>query len=411
MRQLPGMAFARPPHNMPTAMTANLNAVDVSWRRLRSGCVVCAVVIGCDGTPGTDGVRAAPWYAVADTAATWSVEDDASLCSDCIGVERVAVIGDSTADGFVVETHSATQDSAGRYWLGQRERIKVFGPTGNWIKTIGRPGRGPFEFVMAKPVYTDAKGRVHVVDPGNAREAVYADNFSPQMERRLPSGDPFDLVAIDDGEAYVMNMWLRSATGAGLAFHLVRGGDVIRSFGAPDDGEMASAFTSQRHVAVDTGGRLFAAERFSFDIVARNPAGGMILRLTGPVLNAKPVRAGLYDLTENPVPNEIVAIRADRHARLWVVSRRIRSDWTSYMTQTVFPDGTVGLVLKPGATVDSLAYTRLEVVDLHKRRVVARLDQHGNLTEFIGDDLLLQNSTDQDGVPHVLVWRVKARLP
>jgi len=369
-----------------------------------------AAVTGCFGTDG-EAFRETTWYGDADSTATWNVEDDASLCSDCIVVKRVAVIGDSTAEGLVVETHEVTQDSVGRYWVGQRERIKVFSPTGEWIKTIGRPGRGPFEFVMAKPLYTDTKRRVHVIDPGNAREMVYGDDLSPLLERRIPAGDPFDVVAIDDGEGYVMNMWLQSATGAGLAFHRVRGGDVVQSFGIPDNGEPASSFTSQRHLAVDTAGRLFAAQRFSFDIDARNSEGGRITRITGPVLNEKPVRAGVYDATDNPLPNEIVAIRVDQRARLWIVSRWVRSNWNSFMTQRVFPNGMVGLVLKPGATIDSLAYTRLEVVDLQKRRVVARLDHPGILTEFIGDDQLLENWTDEDGIPHVVVWRVSARLP
>jgi hypothetical protein len=162
---------------------------------------------------------------------------------------------------------------------------------------------------------------------------------------------------------------------------------------------------------VDTGGRLFSSSRFDYDIVVWNPSGIRIARLTGPILNDKPVRPALFDLTENPLPNEIVAIRADRRARLWIVLRRTRSTWRSYMTERVYPNGMVGLALKPGATVDSLASTRLDIVDLTTRRIVARLEHPGLLTEFIGDDLLLQNSADENGAPRIAVWRVNVRLP
>lgn len=72
----------------------------------------------------------------------------------------------------------------------------------------------------------------------------------------------------------------------------------------------------------------------------------------------------------------------------------------------VYPDGRIGLQLKPGSTQDSVRTNRIEVINLQSRTIIARQDGGPLLTGFLGQGLLFENRSTDDGIPQIAVWRV-----
>lgn len=70
------------------------------------------------------------------------------------------------------------RDRLDRYWVGQSDEILIFDPSGKYATAVGTRGEGPFEFRDATPFHVDSTGRVHVLDPGNARISVIREDLS-----------------------------------------------------------------------------------------------------------------------------------------------------------------------------------------------------------------------------------------
>lgn len=66
-------------------------------------------------------------------------------------------------------------DPAGRVWVadGLQQQIRVFEPNGTFVRSVGRKGSGPAEFLSIAGFDWAPDGTLWVVDGGNARFAVY----------------------------------------------------------------------------------------------------------------------------------------------------------------------------------------------------------------------------------------------
>jgi 6-bladed beta-propeller len=91
---------------------------------------------------------------------------------------RLQVIGQIAGDegpqafGRVVDVE---MDPLGRVWVadGMEQRIVVFNPDGRHVRTLGRRGGGPAEFMNLAGFAWAPDGTLWVVDGGNARFAVF----------------------------------------------------------------------------------------------------------------------------------------------------------------------------------------------------------------------------------------------
>lgn len=387
-------------------------ALPMSTRRRIGLQAILFLIVGCGASGEGDNASEAneAWHLSADSSAEWIVGTDGG-CTDCIDLGKLFAVGDTTKVGFVEEATAAVRDSSGRYWIGQRGHIKVYGPTGELIRSLGRTGMGPGEFQRPMPTHTDASGGVHVIDPANGRETLFSPDFSIRRETRLPFLNVFSLAALEDGDSYVANLWIGTAQAIGMTLHIVRRGTVVRSFGPPIEQRPMTMFESERVVAADDDGRAFAVERFQFHISVFSQEGRPIARIVGPALNAASVTGPVLNLRDNPIPNEIVAMRLQEPHRLWLLSRRVRDNWRSFVVEKVRPDGTLGIDPRPGMalTLDSLFFSRLEVVDLRARRIISRQEFGAVCPAFIGDDRLLCNASAPDGTPTIEIWRFGLR--
>ena len=66
-------------------------------------------------------------------------------------------------------------DAAGRFWIFDRQaqELRVFSPSGEHVRTIGRRGAAPGEFAQAVRVERGPDGRMWVMDPQNNRISIF----------------------------------------------------------------------------------------------------------------------------------------------------------------------------------------------------------------------------------------------
>lgn len=81
-------------------------------------------------------------------------------------------------------------DPAGRIWVleGQAQEIRIFGPDGEPVKTVGRQGGGPGEFANALHIQRGPDGRMWVVDPQNNRVSLFDTSGTFVEGKHIPGG-------------------------------------------------------------------------------------------------------------------------------------------------------------------------------------------------------------------------------
>ena len=347
------------------------------------------------------------WALSGDSRGRHLVRDDEGLCTTCARLEELAVLGDTVGDGFIQRSRVVTRDSLGRYWIGQGESLKVYDSAGRFLREVGRAGQGPLEFGRVAFVHADSDGRVHVLDPRNTRESVFDANFALVEEQRLPGrvASLFSAAALNGD--YIANAVVTSAEMIRLPLHLIRGEEVVRSFGMSDATGPHDAMRSLRILAARSDGVIAAAQRFAYTVEVWDSRGSRLVEFHHEVsLNEVEVKQVPYNLTDHPMPHEVMAVRFDDADRLWVLFRMVRDGWERHYEPREFPGGLVGVRRRPDSTLDSIYESRLDVIDLQSGTVVVRAQLPGLFETFVGDGLLLQQRELPNAEIQLAVWRV-----
>jgi hypothetical protein len=81
-------------------------------------------------------------------------------------------------------------DGMGRIWVldGQAQEVRVFGPDGGFVRTVGGQGRGPGELAGAIGLSRGPGGRVWALDTENARISVFDTTGAFLRSHRRESG-------------------------------------------------------------------------------------------------------------------------------------------------------------------------------------------------------------------------------
>ncbi|MCY3705143.1 MAG: hypothetical protein OXH08_06495 [Gammaproteobacteria bacterium] len=336
--------------------------------------------------------------------------DGRSLCLDCIALEHVVTMGDTLGPGFLQESYHMVRDSVGNYWHGQYEEIKMFNADGAFLQTIGRAGEGPMEFSNAAPLYTDAEGRVHVIDSNNTRRTVIDRNFALSDEALLP-GFVRQAAPLASGDLWVVNMWHTTPAAIGMPLHILEDDSLIASFHGVADVEAGaqSELTSWRILTVDSADRIFASPTDRYVVEVWDSAGRRLTGFAGPTLNELPRRPGGVTRT-NPWRNSMRALHVDRSDRLWVVSWQRRADWLNAMEERVRANGDVSLAIKPDLDLSAVLDSHIDVIDLRSATVVARARMNELVIGFLDDETFWAGEYGPLGEPLISVWRLALDL-
>jgi len=341
------------------------------------------------------------WTELVDSSAFRVLSESARLCDQCLRLEHLVRVGDVDGPGYLTDVEEGfVRDSAGNYWIGQRGEIKVFDSSGRFVRVIGRPGNGPMEFQYAQPIYTDAQGRVHVLDVGNSRETIIDQNFSLVEERGLP-GPIGRAEPLSDGDRHVAHMLLRTAQGIGLPLHIFDGPEVIHSFGAPTVSEPQNAYTLRRTPTTDRVGHLFSVKEIDYEIEVWTSEGRRITGFRGPQLYDREPRQGAWT-PDNPPASRVMDIHADAIDQLWLGIRRRKEAWQDAAVEVVAPDGLVMLAPASGLMTDFFQ-SFIEVIDLNSASIVIRVPHDGNFARFLDDGSFVTVTYTEIGVPQYVV--------
>jgi len=101
-------------------------------------------------------------------------------------------IGTVEGDGpdLLGEVRWIEVDQAGRIWVieGQAQEIRIFGPDGSFLKTVGRKGGGPGEFNAALHIQLGPDGDLWVTDPENNRLSRFDTSGTFVEGKHAPGG-------------------------------------------------------------------------------------------------------------------------------------------------------------------------------------------------------------------------------
>lgn len=164
-------------------------------RRAAPFALALAVLTAACGA--SDGGSTGPWAGTVDTLPSGHIvvqNPDAPLWrpgEEWQVVEELS-IGRADGDGpdLFGRINALAVDAGGRIWVleGHAQELRVFGPDGGYIRTVGRKGGGPGEFAQVVKVELGPDGNIWVMDPSNNRHSVF-DTAGTYLEgKHAPGG-------------------------------------------------------------------------------------------------------------------------------------------------------------------------------------------------------------------------------
>ena len=344
-----------------------------------------------------------------DSTATVDILESPGMCADCITVERVVALGDTTGPGYINWSIYVALDDAGNYWVGQQQEgvIKVWDAEGRFLRQVGRRGDGPMEFHRPAPVRTDGEGRVHIVDLDIGRETIVNADFSYHSDRLLDPGGYHLAVPLGDDGRYLLNRPRMTTQRVAMPLHIVDGPNVLHSFGRMAG--LDAPGNAHRVLAVDRQKRIYSARFDDYLIQVWSDSGRRILGLSGPVLNEREPSREPWS-PDNPPRNRIFAMQVDDQQRLWVISSARKDDWQDRMDYRVMPNGRVAYV-PIDDDMKAIYEMRIDLIDLANGSLIATRRHDALFEAFIGNGLIIETVENERDFPEMVVWRLSFAEP
>lgn len=338
----------------------------------------------------------------------WRLEEDLRLGSvESSGAEQFGEITDLAVDAF------------GRIWVaeGQAQEIRVFGPDGSWVRTVGREGQGPGEFLGPDALRWGPEGRLWVVDQGNARVSVFdtAGNYLSGYVRPVTSGGmPWPGEIMEDGT--IVDLTVVSTDDA-LTSRLVRwdtSGAVLDTLPLPSferrlwvaerENAMAQTpvpYTPSLSWELQPNGVLWFGTGESYRLVARQLEGGDTIRVVERAYDPVPVTAAEKDSAMTGLD--------------WLRQQGGRPDRDDIPDErpafrNLFVDDIGRLWVRPSVAADSLRMRRFDVFDSDGRYlgpVDSPVMLRTNPRMVFRDGRLYGVTVDKLNVPYVVRLRIE----
>jgi|GEM_PF-6768086 len=300
------------------------------------------------------------------------VKPDANTCEKCMVWQEHVRLRDTVGPGIIDETGTVARDQAGRIWGGFGNVIKVYGPRGEFVQSVGRKGQGPAEFEAIGSIFFDRRGNVHVVDQLAFRETIFTPEFELVELRPLALGPIFRAVPLDEeGQRVFVNAQFMDPDRVGQPVHILEKGVPVFSFGRPNDTAfMATSGHMRRGIAVSKQGYLAIASRFPYKVELFTQTGERLLQFERPNAWPYPPNGQGKPLEEqDELWGFVQDLRFDDQDRLWILSWEPRADWRERVETIEGPGGIK--VLRQRASGKALRTSRVEVFDLKTGRLVA----------------------------------------
>ncbi|MEX2284280.1 MAG: 6-bladed beta-propeller [Gemmatimonadota bacterium] len=256
-------------------------------------------------------------------------------CSQCQIRLDHSVTLDGNRSSEVGEPLTLARMSDGRLLLNTmagKPWIAVFDSTGKHIRTIGRRGGGPGEFLTIGRFRVTGKDTLRIFDIGAHRMTVLTSSFALVQTLPVDIMQTGDLEVLADGRI-VAAQNISNVTSAGLPLHIIgKDGKSERSFGAenPEYGR-EDAHLLWRWIAPAGNDRVWAAPVTEYVLELWAFSGQKIRELERNVSWFKPHKQfGFNRDNPNAPPNPgIMDLRMDSTGKLWVIVHVADEKWTS----------------------------------------------------------------------------------
>ena len=367
------------------------------------------LTMACDGP----GPRAS-WREQPDSVGYRAITGLASACATCIELSPMVILGTDKGEGFLEDNGAfgrVVRDREGRYWVAQKNAVKVYATNGDFVATVGRRGQGPLEFEFTEPIRVDSLGMVHVIDLRLGRETIVRPDFTRLSDHKVVG--QFDEIAAlpGPGNGYVIAKWIATPDRLGLPLHFVSGTEIFRSFGLTPraDTSAVTQAKSYRRIAVTPDGYVLSSMIDEYLVEAWTKDGTRVAGFELPGLNATEVRPGVWAM-ENPPPNFVgdIAPYDDRH--IVVITHHRRPNWKDLVIERVTGNG-IPYLAAADDHVASVYRSRVDMLDLNTASVVASTWYEGYLLRMMERDAITRVDYDSVGTPTLAILKMKFRVP
>lgn len=250
-------------------------------------------------------------------------------CERCeIDLELLAEVTDSGINGvYLGEQGMPRRDSRGRIHIptGSWERLAVFDPSGELIRTLGRGGQGPGEFGRVGPHLFDRADSIWVWDQPQARVTLFSPDLEFVRTVRLPVAPTQFL---PDGTILSLHE-VRDPSLIGFPAHRFdRTGEVLVSFGRdPPRYRPDERLLHENVGGLSPEGLLWMSPKGRYELQLWEPLEGTLLETLHP---EAPWFEGVLpgsDLRSDRPSSIVTGIWTDEAGVVWVLFRVAADDW------------------------------------------------------------------------------------
>ena len=328
-------------------------------------------------------------------------------CADCgLRFSRVAVLGTDDGPGSLGGTGTVVRDSKGRYYVvaaRMTDEVKVFAPQGTYLRTIGRRGSGPGEFLHIWRM-TIQDDQLHVFDADNGRRTILRIPDGKILREDKMRWPAINLAVLPTN--VVINANIRTPELAGIPLHrLSQEGEILESFGGDDEVFRTDIAYSGHRVITGSGmDGLWSSPRTEYVLTRWTLSGERLNTIRRNAEWFKP-HARTVDFRPDHAPPPLVTqIHEDSSGLLWVLISVADDDWRQALTlRRDHPDGPTYVPRDMHSYFDTI----VEVLDPATGRLLssARVDRY--ITRFADATHLVSFTESSTGAPRAEIWRVE----
>ncbi|MGH7555056.1 MAG: 6-bladed beta-propeller, partial [Longimicrobiales bacterium] len=248
---------------------------------------------------------------------------DSVACRQCsITAVRVVTLGDER-QGILSSPQSVIRDGAGRYivvHVADQTGMSIFSPNGEFLRRVGRGGRGPGEYGLITGLQPDTGGILRVWDAGATRLTVLDRDF---VTREVVPFETLVVSLVRYGSGYYAFRNVRTPELAGYPLHRIdMRGRIQRSFGASEPGYRSDRpDLYRRSIALGPAGTLWSGRFVEYVLERWDTAGTLLQRLRRAPAWFPPgihVGAPAENRRARPAPG-LMRIRVDSSGRIWTL--------------------------------------------------------------------------------------------
>jgi hypothetical protein len=354
--------------------------------------------------------------ALAATAASAQqrvVVDSKEACPKCtIQLTRVATLGKPTDEVLLGTTNSAlVRDTQGRYYVANTHTpgvVAVYDARGTFLRTIGRYGSGPGEFVRPGALAVLPGDSLIIFD---GEGSIFGPDGRYVRTFELPGrGAEVHSVVVLSARHLMLSATVRTADRLGLPLHLAdAGGTTLRSYGSLDRKFWPDRpWSNRRVIAAAGGGRVWAAPYSRYELEQWDTTGNLLRTVVRSADWFRPWEM-LAPPGQRPHP-QIMSLSQDARGYLWTVSAVASPDWVPDPRKRRHADEVLP-PLPPEVAKKRRSGRRIEVIDPATGRLLRSQYFTDSFVDFLAPDLIYSIEESEDGIILLAIWRIALKQP